>query len=266
MLTYPNIDPVAFSLGPFTVRWYGLSYLVGFAAAFFWCVSKRNTYSPAWTIEQIADLFFYVAVGVIFGGTVGYLLFYHPSLIWENPLALFKFWEPGRSFHGGLIGVVIALLVYARVHKRHFWDIGDFICPAIPLGLAAGRIGNFLNGELWGRVTTVPWGMVFPFAGPEPRHPSQLYEFLLEGVLLFVVLAFVSRKPRARGVISGLFLLGYGLCRGFVEFFREPDVTHGFILGDWLTMGQLLSIPMIVIGLFLILFAKEKNVANKKVR
>jgi len=266
MLTYPNIDPIAFSIGPLSIRWYGISYLVGFLAAFLWCISKRNNPPTPWTIEQIADLFFYTALGVIFGGTIGYILFYQPSLLLQDPLALLKFWQPGRSFHGGLLGVLIALLLYSRLQKRSLAEVADFLCPAVPLGLAAGRIGNFLNGELWGRVTDVPWGMVFPYAGPHPRHPSQLYEFLLEGVLLFIVLAVYSRRARPAGAVTGMFLLGYGLCRGFVEFFREPDLYQGFILG-WMTMGQLLSIPMIIAGIIIILVAYRhvnKQIAEKK--
>lgn len=253
MLTYPDINPIAFSLGPLDIRWYGISYLVGFLAAFFWCIYRRNRVVPPWTIEAIADLLFYFALGVIFGGTIGYVIFYDPSRILQDPLSLLKFWEPGRSFHGGLLGALLALWLYSRVAKRRFWAVCDFIAPSIPLGLAAGRIGNFLNAELWGRVTEVPWGMIFPAAGPFPRHPSQIYEFLLEGLVLFIILAWYGRKKRAEGKVSGMFILWYGVLRILVEFFREPDVNQGFIIGDFLTMGQLLSIPMILLGLGLIL-------------
>lgn len=251
MLTYPNIDPIAFSIGPLAIRWYGISYLLGFLAAYAWCYYRRQKATPPWKTEDIADVLFYFALGVIFGGTLGYLLFYDPSRLLHDPLSLLRFWEPGRSFHGGLIGVMLALYIYCRVKKRRFWAVADFIAPAIPLGLASGRIGNFLNAELWGRVTDVPWAMVFPGAGPLARHPSQLYEFALEGVLLFLILAWYSKKPRAEGSVSGLFLICYGVFRIFVECFREPNVTQGFIWGDFLTMGQLLSIPMILLGLIL---------------
>lgn len=260
MLTYPEISPVALSLGPLTIRWYGVSYLVGFVAAFAWCYYRRNRQVPPWTFETIADLLFYVALGVIFGGTIGYILFYDPSRILYEPLSLLKFWEPGRSFHGGLVGVLLALLIYCRVYQRRFWALCDFIAPSIPLGLAAGRIGNFLNAELWGRVTEVPWGMVFPGAGPLPRHPSQIYEFIFEGLLLFIILAWYSRKTRAEGKVAGLFGICYGLFRIFVELFREPDVSQGFILGGFLTMGQLLSIPMIIIGWMVMNYSCLKGV------
>jgi phosphatidylglycerol:prolipoprotein diacylglycerol transferase len=275
MLTYPDIDPIAFSLGPLAIRWYGISYLVGFLAAFAWCYHRRQSVVPAWKTEDISDVLFYFALGVIFGGTIGYVLFYDPSRLLQDPLSILKFWEPGRSFHGGLIGVFLALFLYCRIKKRRFWAVADFIAPAIPLGLAAGRIGNFLNAELWGRVTDVPWAMVFPGAGPLPRHPSQLYEFALEGILLFIILAWYSKKTQAvtrvgtlgagagagagntvriarnegnDGRVASLFLICYGLFRILVECFREPDATQGFILGDFVTMGQLLSIPMILLG------------------
>ncbi len=267
MLTYPNIDPIALSLGPLAIRWYGISYLVGFLAAFAWCYYRRYRPITPWTAEDIADLFFYLALGVIFGGTIGYVLFYDPSRILQDPLSLLRFWEPGRSFHGGLLGVLIALLIYCRVTKRKFWAVADYIAPAIPLGLAAGRIGNFLNAELWGRVTDVPWAMVFPGAGPMTRHPSQLYEFVLEGLVLFAILAWYSRKPRVDGSVTGLFGICYGVFRIFVEFFREPDASQGFILGDFLTMGQLLSIPMILIGWTLMqgIYLKKNYFCAKKI-
>lgn len=256
MLTYPDINPIAFSLGPLAIRWYGISYLLGFTAAFAWCYHRRNRSIPPWDASQIVDLLFYAALGVIFGGTFGYVLFYDPSRLMQDPLSLLKFWEPGRSFHGGALGVMVALYIYARISKRKFWAVMDFIVPAVPLGIAAGRIGNFLNAELWGRVTDVPWAMIFPGAGPTPRHPSQLYEFALEGVLLFVILAWYSRKPRTVGKVSGLFAIGYGVFRILAEFFREPDLGHGFILGDFVTMGQLLSVPLILLGFVLMNLSK----------
>lgn len=268
MLTYPEINPVALQIGPvfgwqgFAIHWYGIMYLVGFLLAFWLCHYRRAKVVPPWTTEQIIDLLFYVALGVIFGGSLGYFLFYEPARLLSSPWHVFKFWEPGRSFHGGLIGVLVAIFVYCRVHKRRFWDVGDFIAPAIPIGLATGRLGNFINSELWGRVTEVPWGMVFPNGGIFPRHPSQLYEFFLEGVVLFLILIWYVRKPRPSGSVSALFLIFYGLFRYSVEFVREPDQTQGFVLGDFLTMGQALSLPMILFGLALLWYAKH----NKAVR
>jgi len=257
MLTYPDIDPIAFSLGPLSVRWYGLTYLVGFAIAFSECLCRGRVRNPPWSPETIADLFCYCAPGVVLGGTVGYLVFYEPSYLWENPLSAFKFWEPGRSFHGGLIGVVVAIALFSRREKRSFLEIADFITPAVPIGLGFGRLGNFLNGELWGRVTTMPWGMVFPQAGILPRHPSQFYELFLEGIVLFLLLAVYSRKPKKPGSILAVFLLWYGLFRIFVECFREPDAMQGLMLGGWFTMGQLLSVPMLVCALILFCYPKK---------
>lgn len=259
MLTYPNIDPIAVSLGPLSIRWYGLMYVVGFLGAAWICTFLGKSKPRPFTFNDVADLVFYGAVGVIFGGTLGYVLFYEPGRLLTDPLALFKFWEPGRSFHGGLVGVIVAVFIYARVHKRRFLEVGDLIAPAVPLGLAAGRLGNFLNGELWGRVTNVPWGIVFPHAGALPRHPSQLYEFILEGVLLFVILFSLALKPRKEGTLTALFLIFYGIFRSFIEFFREPDFTQGFLAWGWLTKGQLLSLPMIAAGLVILYYAQAQK-------
>lgn len=265
MLTYPNINPIAFSIGPFDIRWYGIMYVLGFFGAFWVAVQLGKSKPKPFTYNDVADLLFYCAIGVIFGGTWGYLLFYEPGTLLHDPLALLKFWEPGRSFHGGLVGVIIAVLVYCRVHHRRILEVGDILAPAVPIGLATGRIGNFLNGELWGRVTDVPWGMVFPYAGPLPRHPSQLYEFLLEGVLLFIILYSYAQKPRKEGVLSGLFLILYGIARCFVEFFRAPDISQGFLAWNFLTMGQLLSLPMILGGLWILYIAhKNRNIVNSQ--
>lgn len=265
---YSNIDPVAFSIGQFSVRWYGIMHLIAFIGVFWYFIQHRYASPTArpWTVENIADLLFYAAIGVIFGGTFGYWLLYEPSRILSDPFILIKFWLPGRAFHGGLIGVLIALGIYCRTQQRRFLEVTDFIAPAVPIGLAFGRLGNFLNGELWGRATTLPWGMVFSNAGPESRHPSQLYEFLLEGVLLFLILYLYSRKKRPEGATTGMFVLWYGVFRFLVEFVREPDQNKGFIAGDWLTMGQALSIPMVVIGLLLFCHAhyKQKNLPMKK--
>jgi len=259
MLTYPDIHPIAFTLGPFSIRWYGIMYVLGFLGAACVAVYLGKRKPRPFSVNDVADLLFYCAIGVIFGGTIGYVLFYEPGRILTDPLVLFRFWEPGRSFHGGLIGVILAVFIYARVHQRRFLEIGDLVAPGIPVGLATGRLGNFLNGELWGRVTDVPWGMVFPQAGTLPRHPSQLYEFFLEGILLFILLFTYSLKPRKEGEISALFLFFYGIFRFIIEFFREPDINQGFVAWGWLTKGQLLSIPMVVAGLILFYYAKKKT-------
>lgn len=251
MLIYPEINPVAFAIGPLKVHWYGLMYLVGFVGAWVLAYWRVKHYKLHWTTEQISDLIFYAALGAIIGGRVGYMLFYNFQDLIHSPLDLFKIWQGGMSFHGGLLGVIAALLVFARKMKRPFWEIGDFVAPLVPLGLGAGRIGNFINGELWGKATTVPWAMVFPQADNQPRHPSQLYEFGLEGIALFILVWWYAVKPRPTGCVSGVFLMGYALCRILVEFFREPDVQIGYIAFNWLTMGQVLSIPMFAFGFWL---------------
>jgi phosphatidylglycerol:prolipoprotein diacylglycerol transferase len=262
MLTYPQvINPIAFHIGPLPVHWYGLMYLLGFVAA--WLLLYRrlhaNTYQHTFTTEQLSDIIFYAALGVIIGGRLGYMLFYATSDLFAHPLLLFQTWKGGMSFHGGFLGVVIALWFYSRHINKSLIDITDFIAPVVPIGLAAGRIGNFINGELWGRVTDVPWAMIFPTGGDVPRHPSQLYEFFLEGVLLFVILWFYSKQKRPRWAVSALFLTLYGFFRFFVEFFREPDIQRGYIAFGWLTEGQLLSCPMIIIGLALFAYAYHRK-------
>ncbi len=259
MLTYPVINPVALQLGPVSVHWYGLMYLIGFLGAWILLAYRARKPGSGWTTAQVGDLIFYGALGVIIGGRVGYMLFYDLPSFMANPLVIFKVWQGGMSFHGGLIGVVLAIWIYGWRYKKSFVNVGDFIAPVAPLGLAAGRIGNFINGELWGKATTVPWGMVFPTGGPEPRHPSQLYEFGLEGVVLFVILWVFSRKPRPPMAVGGLFLLLYGSFRFFCEFFRQPDPQLGYLAFGWLSMGQLLSIPMIIIGIILLLVAYRHN-------
>jgi phosphatidylglycerol---prolipoprotein diacylglyceryl transferase len=255
MLKYPQIDPVALHLGPLQIHWYGIMYLFAFVAC--WgIVALRVRNSPrGFTVDQVSDILFYVAMGVIIGGRVGYMFFYAFDEFVANPLQIFEVWKGGMSFHGGLIGVIISLWIYARSNEKNLIDITDLVAPAVPLGLAAGRIGNFINGELWGKVTNVPWAMVFPNGGPYPRHPSQLYEFLLEGLLSFAILWIFSMKQRPRWAVSGLFLILYGSFRFFIEFFREPDPQIGYLAFGWLTEGQLLSFPMIVIGLAMFTYA-----------
>lgn len=263
MIMYPELNPIAFQVGPLAVHWYGLMYLVGFLGG--WALLrlrlKRSTFPRGFTKDQLADIVFYSALGVILGGRIGYMLFYVWSDFVANPLSLFQIWHGGMSFHGGLIGVIIALSLYGRKIGKTFLDITDFIPPVAPIGLGAGRIGNFINGELWGRVSDVPWAMVFPGAGSLPRHPSQLYEFLLEGVVLFIILWTFSRKPRPRWAVSGLFLFFYGLFRFVIEFFREPDVQIGYIAWGWLTKGQLLSLPMILVGILMLVWSYRRKSA-----
>lgn len=250
MLEFPQIDPVAFSLGPIQVHWYGLMYLFGFAGAWALAQWRAKHYQLAWTAEQISDLIFYGALGVIIGGRLGYMLFYNTHQLLTEPWTLLKLWEGGMSFHGGLLGVAVAMWLFARKFKKPFLQVTDFLAPLVPLGLGAGRLGNFINGELWGRVTDVPWAMVFPHSDGQPRHPSQLYELGLEGIALFILLWWYASKPRPQGRVSAMFLTGYAICRLIAECFREPDVQLGFLAFNWLTMGQLLSIPMLLAGLY----------------
>jgi len=260
MLVHPNFDPVAFSLGPLAVRWYGLMYLVGFAAAYFLGRYRiKRGLSGRITLPILEDLLFFVVLGVILGGRLGYVLFYKPAYYFQHPLEIFAVWQGGMAFHGGFLGVLVAIWYLARKHRLRWLEMADFVAPLIPLGLAAGRLGNFINGELYGRVTDVAWGMVFssPGAGALPRHPSQLYQFALEGVLLFAILWVFTARPRPVGAGSGLFLVGYGVLRFVAEFFREPDDFLGFLALD-LTMGQWLSVPMIAAGVFLLAWAYRR--------
>jgi phosphatidylglycerol:prolipoprotein diacylglycerol transferase len=266
MFNYPNINPIAFQIGPMKVYWYGIMYILAFASAWLLAIykAKRNKklfptakdlFTP--TTEQISDLIFYLALGVIIGGRVGEMLFYELPEFLHNPVTLLQIWHGGMSFHGGAIGVLIALWLFARKTKNPFLVISDFILPFAPLGLMLGRIGNFINAELWGKVTTVPWGIIYPTAGVLPRHPSQIYEALTEGLLLFIILWTYSLKPRPRGYITALFIFGYGILRFFCEFFRDPESSPGVLSLSWLTTGQLLCIPMIIAGIWLFLYEKK---------
>lgn len=258
MITYPHIDPVAFTLFSWPVHWYGLMYLIGFLGGWGLLSLRVHYRVTTFTQDQVSDIAFYAALGAILGGRLGYVLFYVGDTLFSDPLFLFQPWKGGMSFHGGLLGVLIMLAIYARKIQKPFLALTDLISPAIPIGLGAGRIGNFINGELWGRVTTVSWGMVFPSGGSAPRHPSQLYEFVLEGVVLFLTLWCYSAKPRPLGAVSGLFAVGYGLLRCLSEFFREPDAQIGYLFGG-ITEGQLLSIPLIFVGILLLFWAYKRG-------
>lgn len=259
-MNYPLIDPVALNLGPLQIYWYGLMYLFGFVAA--WGLARMRASSHGWQHNEIDDLLFYGALGVIIGGRLGYALFYDLAANLDNPINVLKIWQGGMSFHGGLIGVLVAFWWFARKTGKEFFQVSDFIAPMVPLGLFAGRIGNFINGELWGRVSDVPWAMVFPGGGPLPRHPSQLYQAMLEGLLLFILLWWFSSKPRPRMAVSGLFLTGYGVFRFLVEFVRVPDPQYGYLAFDWFTMGQLLCLPMIIAGSVMLWLAYQAKPAK----
>lgn len=256
MVWVHDINPLALQLGPLKVHWYGLMYLIGFAAAWFLGTRRARKAGSGWTDQMISDLVFWGALGVIIGGRTGYVLFYNFDYFLNHPLWLFEIWTGGMSFHGGLLGVMAAMYWFSRHYNKGFFELADFVAPLIPIGLGAGRIGNFIGGELWGRPTDQTWGVIFPRAGDNlARHPSQLYEAALEGVVLFCVLWWFSAKPRPRMAVSGLFLLLYGCFRTFVEFFREPDIQIGYLAFNWLTEGQVLSFPMILGGAGLLVYA-----------
>lgn len=262
MLPYPQIDPVALALGPLKIHWYGLMYLVGIGGA--WLLASRRLagFDATWSKEKLSDLVFWVAMGVILGGRLGYVLFYDLSAYIAEPLKILRVWEGGMSFHGGLLGVMLATWLFGRRNDKSFFQLMDFIAPLVPIGLGAGRIGNFINAELWGKATDLPWAMVFP-TDPQQlaRHPSQLYQFALEGIALFAILWFYSRKPRPTMAVSGMFATSYGVFRFIVEFVRVPDAQLGYLAGGWLTMGQILCLPMILGGLGLIAYAYKRQAA-----
>lgn len=258
MLVHPQFDPVAIHIGSFGIHWYGLMYLAGFMVFLWlgkWQIANRSWYQ--WSPKMLDDVLFYGVLGVIFGGRLGYVLLYKAPYYFAHPLEIFAVWQGGMSFHGGFLGVIIAMAVFARRRKLSWLFITDFIAPMVPPGLAFGRIGNFINGELWGRPGDVPWAMVFPKVDDLPRHPSQLYEFALEGMLLFALLWLYARKPRPVGAISGMFLIGYGSFRFLVEFTREPDDFLG-LLSLGMSMGQWLSLPMIIGGVLLMILSNRR--------
>lgn len=279
-LSFPNFDPIAFSIGPISLHWYGVMYLLGISGALLLANYRIKQPNSTWTRSQVENLLFWGFLGLFVGGRVGYVFFYNFKVFLADPLTLFKVWEGGMSFHGGLIGAICVIFFFAKKTKKTFLDIGDFVAPLTPIGLMFGRFGNFINGELWGRVTDSKIGMLFPtsanadfhfvlthpdwnnlyhtLGGVLPRHPSQLYEMILEGIVLFIILNLFIRKPRPVGSVSGLFLLCYGIFRFIVEFFRQPDEQLG-LFGNFISMGQILCIPMILIGILLVIYAYQKN-------
>ena len=261
MLAHPDFDPVAFALGPVKVHWYGLTYLIAFALGWWLGRVRARDAWRGWSRGDVGDVLFYVALGVVAGGRLGYMFFYDLDRLLAAPLSLFMVWRGGMSFHGGLIGVIVAMWWFARSRGRGFFDVADFIAPLVPPGLASGRLGNFINGRLWGSPSDLPWAMVFPdpLSGAVPRHPSQLYEALLEGVVLFAVLWWFTRRPRPAMAASGMFLIGYGVARTLVEFVRVPDAHLGYLAFGWVTMGQVLTLPMIAAGIGLAVMAAARR-------
>lgn len=272
VLTYPQIDPVFLQLGPIALRWYGLAYVAGILCGWLYgrsLVSNGRLWpggKAPLTREDIDDFIVWITIGIVAGGRIGHILFYDFARIADDPLSALRVWEGGMSFHGGLIGVTLAMVLFARSRKVAMFSLIDVVAASVPFGLFFGRIANFINGELWGAPTSVAWAMVFPYAGPEPRHPSQLYEALLEGVVIFLILRLLTHRFGALGrprLTSGTFILLYGLARIFVEFFRMPDPQLGYLLGtSWLTMGMILSLPMVVIGIWAILTARPMRQAQ----
>jgi phosphatidylglycerol:prolipoprotein diacylglycerol transferase len=259
-IPYPAIDPVLVHLGPLAIRWYALAYIVGLLLGWRYCLALVKRPPIIAEVQDVDDFLVWATLGVVLGGRIGYVLFYNLPQYLENPLDIFAVWHGGMSFHGGALGVIIALALFCRQRGINFLAFSDIVVSAVPIGLFFGRIANFINGELWGRVTDVPWAMAFPTGGPEPRHPSQLYEAGLEGIVLFLILAVLLRMPGVRqrpGILSGVFLMGYAVSRIFVEFFREPDAQLGYIFFNVITMGQILSVPLLLVGLWLVLRARR---------
>ncbi len=253
MITHPGFDPIAVNIGPIAIHWYGLMYLAGFAAGVLLGRLRASRPGSGWNPEEITDLLFYIAMGVIIGGRLGYVVFYNLSFYLQNPAGVFAIWDGGMSFHGGLLGVIVAMWLYGKKTERSLFAVSDFMAPLVPTALFFGRIGNFINQELWGRPTDLPWGVFFHTMPDFPRHPSQLYEAGLEGVLLFILVWWFASSQRREGQVAGLFLLGYGFFRFLVEFVREPDAHLGPVALDWMSMGQVLSLPMMLLGAWMLL-------------
>jgi phosphatidylglycerol:prolipoprotein diacylglycerol transferase len=266
MLVHPDINPVALALGPVKIHWYGIMYLLGFWGAWWLAIQRGRKPYVAFSKEAVSDLLFYIVLGVILGGRIGYTFFYNIDtqgrlVFFHDPMVIFRIWEGGMSFHGGLIGVIVSMLVYAHQRKLRFFYVADIVAVVVPVGLFTGRIGNFINSELWGAPTNLPWGMVFPATDPSglPRHPSMLYEAFLEGLVMLAILWWVGRKPRPQGTLAGLFLLLYSVFRFAIEFVRVPDKQLGYLYGTgWFTMGMQLCVPMFVAGLAIIVYAYSK--------
>ncbi|MAY63689.1 MAG: prolipoprotein diacylglyceryl transferase [Rhizobiales bacterium] len=263
-MTYPEIDPVIFSIGPLAIHWYGLAYVAGILLGWRYgrLILARDHLGPGapppMTLTRFDDFLIWAAVGIVAGGRIGYILFYDFAGIAADPIRAIQIWNGGMSFHGGFLGTFLAMVLFARAHKIPAFSLFDIVCAVVPIGLLFGRIANFINGELWGRPTDVAWAMIFPTGGPVPRHPSQLYEAGLEGIVILLVLAwliFARKKLKAPGFVAGSFVILYALSRIFIEFFREPDPQLGYLFGGWLTMGMLLSLPMIALGLWAVLTA-----------
>lgn len=270
ILPFPEIDPVIFTIGPLAVRWYGLAYVAGILLG--WLYARRiiqnaslwrNGIAPL-NLAQLDDFLLWAAGGIVLGGRIGYILFYDLGSILENPVRAIQIWNGGMSFHGGLLGTTLAMIIFARRNAIPLWSLFDVVATVVPIGLFFGRIANFINGELWGRLSSMPWAVVFPTGGPFARHPSQLYEAALEGIVLLVVLAWFVYRSRALkipGLVTGIFVCGYAASRIFVEFFREPDAQIGYLAGDWLTMGMVLSLPMLLVGIWAIARARSAAAA-----
>ncbi len=259
MVYLHSISPVALDLGFFKIHWYGVMYLISFLIGYFLVLSRRERLG--WKPEDVSDFLFWSVIAILIGGRVGYMVFYQPIELVTNPLSLFKIWQGGMSFHGGVLGMAVAFIFYARRKSLNPFDLSDFILPVVGQGLAFGRLGNFINGELWGKPTQGDWGVVFPQSDSLlPRHPTQLYEMLLEGIVLFIILWLWTVKPRPRMTVTGLFLLLYGVFRSLVEFWRLPDEHIGYVAFGWVTQGQLLTLPMIIAGFILIYYGYRKNV------
>lgn len=258
----PDINPVAFSIGPLKIHWYGLMYVLGFLSALLLAKYRARQSKSAWTPALCDDLLTYVALGVVVGGRLGYVLFYNFFYYLQHPLEIFFVWEGGMSFHGGFLGVSVALFLFAHKTKKHVIDLFDFVAPFVPQCILLGRIGNFINGELWGKVTDAPFGMVFKYAGSLPRHPSQLYEAVGEGLITFIIVWIFSNSPRKRGAIGGVFGLCYCIARFIAEFFREPDTHIGYLAFNWFTMGQLLTLGFALISIAFILYSHTQPIIS----